>query len=55
MEMKAWTDEDNISACDAEGREEDQTELMKAVPEWMPNDTRRNQLLQHFHDYVWHS
>jgi len=55
MEMKAWIDEDDISAYDAEGQEEDQTELMKAVPEWMPNDTRRNQLLQHFHDYVWHS
>jgi len=55
MEVKAWIDEDDISDCNAEGQEEDQTELMKAVPEWMPNDTRRNQLLQHFHDYVWHS
>ena len=55
MEMKAWIDDDDISAYDAEGREEDQTDLMKAAPEWMPNDTRRNQLLQHFHDCVWHS
>jgi len=28
MEIKAWIDEDNISDCDAKGREEDQTELM---------------------------
>ena len=55
MKMNEWIDDDDISAYDAEGREEDQTELMKAVPEWMPNDARRSQLLQHFHDYVWHS
>ena len=52
MKMSEWIDDDDISAYDAEGREEDQTELMKAVPEWMPNDARRSQLLQHFHDYV---
>ena len=57
MEITDWIDEekDDISAHDAEGREEDQSELTKAVSEWMPNDAQRSQLLQCFQDFVWHT
>ena len=55
MTVEAWIHEDDRALdIDAEGRAEDQSELMRAVPEWMPSDTRRSQLLQHFHDYLWH-
>ena len=57
MDVTVWIDEekDDISLCDAEGREEDMSELTKAIPEWMPNDARRSQLLSYFKDFVWHS
>ena len=57
MDITDWIDKDrdNISDCDAEGRDEDMSELTKAIPEWMPNDAWRSQLLQHFQDFVWHS
>ena len=55
MTVEAWIHEDDrASDIDAEDRAEDQSELMKAVPEWMPSDARRSQLLRHFHDYLWH-
>ena len=48
-------EEDNASDIDDGARAENQEELMKAVPEWMPNDTRRNQLLRFFQDNIWHT
>ena len=55
MMVQGWIDEDDQALdIDDEGRAEDQSELMKAAPEWMPSDTRRSQLLRHFHDYLWH-
>jgi len=47
MEIADWIDKDrdDISDCNAEGRDEDTSELTKAIPEWMPNDAQRSQLL----------
>jgi len=58
MEITDWIDEDkkdDVSDCDAEGREEDMSELTKSIQEWMPNDARRSQLLNYFQDFVWHT
>jgi len=57
MDIKDWIDKDkvDVSDCDAEDREEDMSELTKSIPEWMPNDARRSQLLQCFQDFVWHT
>jgi len=57
MDATDWIDKDkdDISDCDAEGREEDMSELAKSIPELMPNDARRCQLLHHFQDFVWHT
>jgi len=57
MDVRDWIDKDkdDISDCDAEGREEEISELAKSIPDWMPNDARRSQLLNHFQDFVWHT
>ena len=57
MDVRDWIDKDkdDISDCDAEGREEEMGELTKSIPEWMPNDARRSQLLNYFQDFVWHT
>ena len=56
MEVSQFMHEDdNASDIDDGARAENQEELMKAVPEWMPNDTRRNQLLRFFQDNIWHT
>ena len=54
MEIKDWIDQDDISAHNADGGEEDQSKLTKVIPEWMPNGAQRSQLLQHFQDCLWH-
>jgi len=40
MDVRDWIDKDkdDISDCDAEGREEEMGELTKSIPEWMLND-----------------
>ena len=57
MDVTDWIDKDkdDISDYDAEGREEDMSELTKSIPEWMPNDARRSQLLYYFQNFVWHT
>ena len=57
FEITDWIDKDKdaVSDCDASDREEDMSELTQSIPEWMPNDARRSQLLHYFQDFVWHS
>jgi len=57
MDVRDWIDKekDDISDCDAEGREEEMGKLTKSIPEWMPNGARRSQLLNYFQDFVWHT
>ena len=57
LDVTDWIDKDknDVSDCDAEGREEDMSELTKSIPEWMPNDARRSQLLHYFQDFVRHT
>jgi len=40
IEITDWIDKDkdDVSDCDAEGRDEDMGELTKAIPEWMSNN-----------------
>jgi len=53
MDVRDWIDKDkdDISDCDAEGREEEMGELTKSIPAWMPNDARRSQLLNYFQQF----
>jgi len=57
MDVTDWIDKDkdDVLDCDAEGRDEDMSELTKSIPEWMPNDAQRSQLLNYFQDFVWHT